>query len=114
MRIEGNIKDLRKEGKKSEEQKETANINRLFNSRENVIQLFDDFTTATTEARYKAINIFLVINILIKRSQNVNTKQNASKIINSTWTSKAGKTSENLLNEIGQIIYYLYQGKRSY
>ena len=34
-----------------------------------------------------------------------------SKITSSTCTLKAGNTSENLLNEIGQIIYSLFQEK---
>ena len=41
---------------KSEEQKETiANINRILNARENVIQMIDDFTTIAFEAKNKAI-----------------------------------------------------------
>ena len=54
--IEESIKNLRKGSDKSEEQKETlGSIIRLFNSRENVIQLFDDYITTATEARCRAI-----------------------------------------------------------
>ena len=35
--------------------KETAKINRLFNARKDIIQLFDDYTTVASKARYKAI-----------------------------------------------------------
>ena len=35
--------------------KETAKINRLFNARKDIIQLFDDCTTVASKARYKVI-----------------------------------------------------------
>ena len=46
-----------------------------------------------------------------KGSQNINSKTNASKITNSSCSSQSGNTCENLLNEIRQIIYSLYQPK---
>ena len=49
------FKKIRKSGYKSEEQKETlANINKLCNARDDVIQLFNDYTTIACEVRYKA------------------------------------------------------------
>ena len=41
---------------KSVEQNENlANINRLYNTREDVIQLFKSYTTIASEARYRAL-----------------------------------------------------------
>ena len=54
MNIEGNIKVLRKKYHRSEEQKEAANINRVFNKRKDAI-LFDDSTAIEYGTRYKAI-----------------------------------------------------------
>ena len=45
---------LRKGNHRSEEQKEIlVFINRPFNAREDVIQLFDDYAIIASEARYK-------------------------------------------------------------
>ena len=45
----------------------------------------------------------------MEKAQNINSKTNASKIINSYFTSKSSSpTSTNSLNEIRQIIYFLY------
>ena len=58
-KLEKNWRKHRKVNKcrqKSENQKETlANINRIFISRNDFIQLFDDYTTIAFEASYKAL-----------------------------------------------------------
>ena len=49
------IKNSRKGDRKCKERKETlANINWLFNVRENVIQMFHDYAKISSEVRYKA------------------------------------------------------------
>ena len=42
---------------------------------------------------------------------NINFYTNASKITIAIAQLKAGNTSENLLNEIRQVIYSMYRGK---
>ena len=51
--------------------------------------------------------------ILSKKSltQNINSQTNASKITNSFCTDKNGNASENLLIEVRQVIYSMYQAK---
>ena len=45
---------------------------------------------------------------IFKRNQNITSYANASEITVALAQVKAGNTSENLLNEIHQIIYSLY------
>ena len=59
---------------------------------------------------------FTLINNERKRTKNINKKTNASKITNSTCTNKPLlhiNTSENLPNEIRQIVYSFYQEKEA-
>ena len=68
--------------KKSENQKNVVNyIKKLYESREKVIELFDDYSRIVPEVKYKKK--------YGRRSQNINSKINASKITNSTCTSKS-------------------------
>ena len=46
-----------------------------------------------------------------KEFQNINFSRNASNITNSSCISKSGKITENLINEIRQIIHSLYRAK---
>ena len=46
-----------------------------------------------------------------KRTHNIKSYTNASKITNSTWKVKAGNTFENLLDESRLIRYSLYWAK---
>lgn len=66
MNIEGNIKVLRKKYHRSEEQKEAANINRVFNKRKDAI-LFDDSTAIEYGTRYKAIIVEGIKNLTRKK-----------------------------------------------
>ena len=69
----------------------------LFTSRNNVIKLYDDYSSLVTKARYKVKHG--------KVSKILTPKRMLQRL------PIAGNTSENLLNEIRQIIYSLYQGK---
>ena len=64
----------------------------LYESQEAVIRLFNDYSSIASEAKYKA-------------------KQWKGLKISLTQV-KAGNTSENLLNEIKQIMYSLYREKK--
>ena len=83
------------------------NVKNLYNSRQKVINLLNDYSKIRSEAIYKG-----------KQNE---TKGTGLKILTTKQTLrrfpiplaqvKAGKNSENLLNKIGQIIYSLCQSK---
>ena len=96
-----------RKGNKSANQKRTlANINILFNARDNAIKFIEDYGSTIFEAQRLA------------REQ----KETELKILTSNQTFKrlpialaqikAGNNSESLLNEIRQIVYYLYRSKK--
>ena len=81
--------------------------NLFYNSREEVINLFRDFTEMLSDANYSA-----------KQNETKGTrlkiltpKQMLQRLSIALAQVKAGNNSENLLNEIRQIIYSLYQSK---
>ena len=80
------------------------NLNKFYNSREEVINLFRDFTELLSDANYSA-----------KQNETKGTglkvltpKQMLQRLPIALAQVKAGNNSENLLNEIRQIIYSLY------
>ena len=96
-----------RKGNKSASQKRTpANINILFNATDNAIKFIEDYGSTIFEAQRLA------------REQ----KGTEIKILTSNQTFKrlsialaqikAGNNSESLLNEIRQIVYYLYRSKK--
>ena len=87
--------------KKKEEKISTIeNIEVLFKAPNKVNKLFD-YSTITSEDRYKT-NHGGGIKIL-------NSKQIVQRWPIALAQTKVGNTSKSLLNEICQIIYYLYQ-----
>ena len=75
----------------------------FFTSQNNVIKLYDDYTSLVSKAKYEAnygegLKIWTPKLIL-------------QRLPIALAQLKAGNTSENLLNEIRQIIYSLYQAK---
>ena len=95
--------------KKAPEQKNTINnITRFYNSREETINFFRDYGKTILDAAHK-----------LKENE---TKGNGLKILTpkqmlqrlpiALAQVKAGNNSENLLNEIRQIVYSLYQSKQ--
>ena len=98
-----------KVGKKTAEQKEVINnLEKFYNSREEIINFFRDYIQMLSDANY-------------------NTKQNEAKGTGLKVLTpkqilkrlpivlaqvKAGNNSESLLNEIRQIVYSLYQSKQ--
>ena len=98
--LEGN----KKGGKKSKEQKNTLyNIEMLYKARNEAIKLYDDYSLMMSEAKVKAAK-GLGLKILT-------SKQMLQRFSIALEQVKAGSNSENLSNEIRQIVYSLYQSK---
>ena len=83
------------------------NAKNLYNSRQKVINLFNDSAKIRSEAIYKS-----------KQNETKGTglkiltpKQMLQRLPIALAQVKAGNNSENLLNEIRQIVYSLYQSK---
>ena len=83
------------------------NVKNLYNSRQKVINLLNDYSKIRSEAIYKG-----------KQNETkgtglkiLTTKQTLRRFPIALAQVKAGKNSENLLNKIGQIIYSLCQSK---
>ena len=94
-------------GHKNDNQKRTlANINVFYNARDNAIQFIRDYGGMVLEAKNQAIEEqfgkglkILIPNQMLKR------------LPIATAQIKAGNNSESLLNEIRQIVYFLYRSK---
>ena len=95
--------------KKSTEQKEVINnLNNCYSSREEVINLFRDFTEMLSDANYDARQ-----NKTEGKELKILTPKQMLQILPIALAQiKAGNNSERSLNEIGQIVYSLYQSKQ--
>ena len=83
-----------------------ANINILFNARDNVIKYIEDYSSMILEA-----------NKLAREQEGTGLKiltsnQMLQRLPIALAQIKAGNNSESLLNEIRQIVYYLYRSKK--
>ena len=95
-----NLNEILKGRPESKEQKSAlGNIKFLYESREAIIKLFNDYSSIVSETKFKSIH-GQGLKILTPKQ-----------ILQRLSIVKAGNTSENLLNEIRQIIYSLYQEK---
>ena len=100
--------EIKKDAKKSKEQKNTIyNIEMLYKARNEAIKFYDDYSLTISEAKTKA-----------KQNKTKGTalkiltpKQMLQRLPIALAQVKVGNNSENLLNEITQIIYSLYQSK---
>ena len=87
---------------KSLEQKETINnINNLYNSREEVVQVFNDYAKSMSRNIYDSKQG--------TRPKILTPKQILQRLPIVPLEIKAGNNSESSLNEIRQIVYSLYQ-----
>ena len=68
-----------------------------------IIKVFDDYSTIASGSRYKATHG--------ERLKILTSKQMLQRLPIALAQVKAGNTSKNLLNEIRQIMYSLYQAK---
>ena len=96
---------IRKGSKNAEQRKTLANINILYSARNNVIKFIEDYSSMILEAKKLAREQegtglkILTPNQMLKRLRIALAQ------------IKAGNNSESLLNEIRQIVYYLYRSK---
>ena len=90
---------------KSKEQKNTLyNIEILYKTRNEAIKFYDDYSLMMSEAKVKATKGM--------RLKILSPKQMLQRLPTALAQVKAGNNSENLLNEIRQIVYSLYQSKQ--
>ena len=95
-----------RKGNKSANQKRTlANINILFNARDNAIKFYEDYSSMIPEAKRLAKQEGTGLKILAPN-------QMLKRLPIALAQIKAGNNSETLLNEIRQIVYYLYRSKK--
>ena len=90
---------------KSEEQKKTIdNIKSIYNSRQEVVKMFNDYARNLSKNIYDSKQERTGLKILTP-------KQMLQRLPISLAQIKAGNNSQSLLNEIRQIVYSLYQSK---
>ena len=85
------------------------NLEKFYNSREEVINFFRDYIEMLSDANYDARN-----NETQGKGLKILTlKQMLQRLPIALSQVKAGNNSEGLLNEIRQIVYSLYQSNKS-
>ena len=90
---------------KSEEQKKTiGNIKNLHNSRQEVVKMFNDYARNMSRNIYDSKQEGKGLKILTP-------KQMLQRLPIALAQIKVGNNSQSLLNEIRQIVYFLYQSK---
>ena len=91
---------------KSKEQKKTIyNIKNLYNSREEVFKMFNDYARNMSRNSYDSKQEGAGLKILTP-------KQMLQRFSKSLAQVKVGNNSQSLSNEIRQIVYSLYQSKK--
>ena len=101
------LNTIRKGYKNAEQKKSLANINMLYNTRNDSIKFIEDYGSMILEAKKLA------------REQegtglkNIYTKSNLKRLPIALAQVKVGNNSEILLNEIRQIVYSLYRSKET-
>ena len=99
------LNTIRRRNKNASQERTLANINILFNARQNVIKYVEDYSSMILEAKKLAREQegeglkILTPNQMLKR------------LPIALAQIKAGNNSESLLNEIRQIVYSLYRSK---
>ena len=95
--------------KKTFEQKEVINnLEKFYNSREEVINFFRDYIEMLSDANYNAKQ-----NETKGKGLKIFTpKQMLQRLPIVLAQVKAGNNSESLLNEIRKVVYFLYQSKQ--
>ena len=78
----------------------------LYKARNEVIKFYDDYSLMMYEAKYRATKG--------TGHKILTPKQMLQRLPIALAQVKADSTSENLLNEIRKIIYFLYRAKRNY
>ena len=99
------LKNIRKGNKNVKQRENLANLNMLYNVRQEAIKFIEDYGSMILEAKKLAreqegtVLKILTPNQMLKR------------LPIALAQVKAGNNSESLLNEIRQIVYSLYQSK---
>ena len=94
---------------KTREQKEVIkNLEKFYNSREEIINFFRDYIEMFFDANYDSKNS----ETKRKGLKRLTLKQMFQRLPISLAQVKGGNNSESLLNEIRQIVYSLHQSKR--
>ena len=102
------LNTIRRGNKNAIQKRTLANINVLFNARDNAIKYIEDYSSMILEARK------------IAREQEgtglkiLTSNQMLKRLPIALARIKAGNNSESLLNEIRQIVYCLYRSKKNY
>ena len=100
------LNTIRRRIKNASQKRTLANINILFNARDNVIKYIEDYSSIILEAKKLAREqegtglTILTSNHMLKR------------LPIALAQIKTSNNSESLLNEIRQIVYYLYRSKK--
>ena len=100
------LKKIRKGNKSANQKRTLANINILFNARNSAIKFYEDYSSMIFEARKLALE---------QEGEGLKTltpNQMLKRLPIALAQIKAGNNSESLLNEIRQIVYYLYRSKK--
>ena len=102
------LNTIRRGNKNASQKRTLANINILFNARDNAIKYIEDYSSVILEARK-----------LVREQEGTGLKmltsnQMLKRLPIALAQIKAGNNSESLLNEIRQIVYYLYRSKKNY
>ena len=83
------------------------NLEKVYNSKEEVVSFFREYVEMLSDANYTAKQ-----NETKEKGLKILTpKQMIQRLPIALAQVKAGKNSENLLNEIREIVYFLYQSK---
>ena len=99
----GEIKKVRKRYLLKEIREARTNIGNLYNTRKAAIDFFDEYTSRASEARRQAKKG--------TRPKILTPEQMLKRLQLLLFEKSAGNTSEDLLNEIRQIVYCLYQAR---
>ena len=107
VRIKSDLREIKIGGKNSADQKNTTKkVSKLFDWREKIINFFRDGSLLLSEAKYET---------KYGEELKISTpNQMFQRLSIALAQVKAGNNSKNLLNEIRQIVYYLYQSKKNY
>ena len=100
-----NCLKIRKGNKSANQRRTLANINILFNARDNAIKFYEDYGSMILEEKRLAKQEGTGLKILAPN-------QMLKRLPIALAQIKAGNNSESLLNEIRQIVYSLYRSKK--
>ena len=104
-----NLGEIKKGGKKSKEQRNTIyNVEMLYKARKEAIKFFDNYSLMISEAKNKSKKTKKTSG---KGHKILTPKQMLQRLPIALAQVKTGNNSENVLNEIRQIVYSLYQSK---